>query len=393
LGLEYCHVNKIIHRDIKPENLVLDSLGYVHITDFGIAKIQQENNYKETSGTPGYMSPEVMCGQNHTIAVDYFALGVIGFEFMKGYRPYLGKNRKEIKEKMMSKQAKINRHDIEAGWSFESSDFINHLLIRKAKERLGYNGPQELKTHNWFKKYDWADLYNKKISAPFKPEGEENFDYKYCNAVEKQGIHTKERYAEIVLNDNYKEIFSDYFFFNRYKICNLCQQFENIHDKMYKRHIKKRDNKYYTLNVESNYLNNNNNKIDHQRNKSMANIENYKKIKNGNKKHNLIHVRSTSTINGGANQAFLDANLYLQGRKKLKRNLSVLNNNNKNEKKYNNNNISVFKLNKNGMFVNNKYNNNNNHQGSTNMTNSISSNNINSNINNKMNIKDLIKVN
>ena len=52
LGLEYCHHNQIIHRDIKPENLVLDENGYVHITDFGIAKIQTENNKKETSGTP-----------------------------------------------------------------------------------------------------------------------------------------------------------------------------------------------------------------------------------------------------------------------------------------------------------------------------------------------------
>ena len=101
LGLEYCHSNNVIHRDIKPENLVLDDKGYVHITDFGIAKIQQPNNYKETSGTPGYMSPEVICGKNHTIAVDYFALGVIGYEFMMGVRPYLGKSRKEIKEKMV----------------------------------------------------------------------------------------------------------------------------------------------------------------------------------------------------------------------------------------------------------------------------------------------------
>ena len=100
LGLEYIHLNNIIHRDIKPENLVLDSNGYVHLTDFGIAKIDNYNNCKETSGTPGYMSPEVMCGQNHNIAVDYFAVGVMTYEFMKGFRPYLGRNRKEIKEKI-----------------------------------------------------------------------------------------------------------------------------------------------------------------------------------------------------------------------------------------------------------------------------------------------------
>jgi serine/threonine protein kinase len=54
------------------------------LTDFGIAKIYQKENSSETSGTPGYMAPEVMCAQNHTIAVDYFALGVIGYEFMLG---------------------------------------------------------------------------------------------------------------------------------------------------------------------------------------------------------------------------------------------------------------------------------------------------------------------
>ena len=99
LGLEYIHTNNVMHRDIKPENLVLDKKGYVKITDFGIAKEYQKENAEDTSGTPGYMAPEVMCYQNHSFAVDFFALGVIGYEFMKGKRPYLGKNRKEIKEK------------------------------------------------------------------------------------------------------------------------------------------------------------------------------------------------------------------------------------------------------------------------------------------------------
>ena len=55
------------------------------------------------------MSPEVLCCQNHTFATDYFAVGVIGYEFMTGKRPYLGKNRKEIKDKIMSKQVKIKK--------------------------------------------------------------------------------------------------------------------------------------------------------------------------------------------------------------------------------------------------------------------------------------------
>lgn len=56
----------------------------MRITDFGIARKWSPDNAKETSGTPGYMAPEVMCRQNHGIEVDYFALGVICFECMKG---------------------------------------------------------------------------------------------------------------------------------------------------------------------------------------------------------------------------------------------------------------------------------------------------------------------
>lgn len=84
-SLEYIHSKKVIHRDIKPENMVLDNKGYVHVTDFGIAKFAQKENSSETSGTPGYMAPEVMCGHNHTYAVDYFALGVFGYELMMRY--------------------------------------------------------------------------------------------------------------------------------------------------------------------------------------------------------------------------------------------------------------------------------------------------------------------
>lgn len=65
ISLEYLHSKSILHRDIKPENLVFDEegkinftekyLGYMRITDLGIARVWNPDNAKDTSGTPGYM--------------------------------------------------------------------------------------------------------------------------------------------------------------------------------------------------------------------------------------------------------------------------------------------------------------------------------------------------
>jgi serum/glucocorticoid-regulated kinase 2 len=92
-GLEYIHQHNIIHRDIKPENLVLSESGYLKITDFGIARVFRTNNSQDTSGTPGYMAPEVLNHENHSFHADFFAVGVIAFECMYGRRPYYGRSR------------------------------------------------------------------------------------------------------------------------------------------------------------------------------------------------------------------------------------------------------------------------------------------------------------
>ena len=104
LGLEHIHSNNIIHRDIKPENLVIDEKGYLRITDFGIARINKKDNSSETSGTPGYMSPEVIEGKNHSFSVDFFAMGVIGYEFMLGKGLIMGKIEKKLKKKCLEKE-------------------------------------------------------------------------------------------------------------------------------------------------------------------------------------------------------------------------------------------------------------------------------------------------
>ena len=217
-SLEYIHSKNIIHRDIKPENLVLDENGYLCITDFGIAKENLPDNSSETSGTPGYMSPEVMREKNHSFPVDFFAIGVIGFEFMMGKRPYYGKNRKEIKEQMLTKQVKIKSEEIKNGWSPESAEFINCLLLRKTEERLGTkNGVKELKEHSWLKYYPWNELEEKILPAPFIPEKKDNFDKHYCEGVDKIGETTKMRYEEILGKENFRKVFEMFYFDKRKK--------------------------------------------------------------------------------------------------------------------------------------------------------------------------------
>lgn len=70
-----------------------------------------------------------MCALNHSYTVDYFAMGVLAFEFMYGVRPYLGKSRKEIKELILAKQVQVRKSEIPEGWSIEAADFINKVNI------------------------------------------------------------------------------------------------------------------------------------------------------------------------------------------------------------------------------------------------------------------------
>lgn len=216
LGLEFIHSSGIIHRDIKPENLVFDSKGYLTITDFGIARVWVQENAKETSGTPGYMAPEVMCRQNHGVAADYFAVGVIVYEIIMGIRPYLGRTRKEIRDQILAKQVQIKRDEIPMNWTVEAADFANNLLQRKPINRLGLNGPEEVKNHPWFRGNDWNSIRNKTAVSPYIPnEDEDNFDAKYQNDndpwkdADSEGIKQS---SLLLQNHSTQEQFKGYFY-------------------------------------------------------------------------------------------------------------------------------------------------------------------------------------
>lgn len=211
LGLEYLHMNGIIHRDIKPENLVLDHKGYVRITDLGIARVWRPENSSDTSGTPGYMAPEVMCRQNHGVAVDYFAMGVMAYEFMMGRRPYQGRSRKEIRDQILAKQVQIKKHEVPEGWSLEAADFVNRLIQRKPANRLGVNGPSEIRSHPWIKDYPWEKLNNQELEAPFIPnQDEDNFDRRQQITQEATDPEVAKQNALMLRRNSVQSLFDGY---------------------------------------------------------------------------------------------------------------------------------------------------------------------------------------
>ncbi|XP_054645521.1 microtubule-associated serine/threonine-protein kinase 3 isoform X5 [Dunckerocampus dactyliophorus] len=202
LALEYLHNYGIVHRDLKPDNLLITSMGHIKLTDFGLSKIglmnMTTNLYeghmekdtrefvdKQVCGTPEYIAPEVILRQGYGKPVDWWAMGIILYEFLVGCVPFFGDTPEELFGQVVSDE--IIWPEGDDALPTDAQDMITHLLRQSPLERLGTGGASEVKQHAFFVDLDWNGLLRQK--AEFIPQLDAEDDTSYFDTRSERYHH------------------------------------------------------------------------------------------------------------------------------------------------------------------------------------------------------------
>jgi len=174
-GFAYMHSRNIIYRDLKPENLVLDSKGYLKITDFGFAKEITDRTYT-FCGTPDYLAPEVIAGKGHSFGVDWWTLGILLFEMLSSTPPFVDPEVGQTYKKILKNHVRFPRF-----FSKTSKTLILGLLRKKQTRRLGVikGGAETIRKHPFFmqaEEWSWDALQDQTMTPPIIPELADDFD-------------------------------------------------------------------------------------------------------------------------------------------------------------------------------------------------------------------------
>ena len=174
LAFDYLHSLNVVYRDLKPENLMLGQNGYVTLVDFSFAKYVKPGTKSFTvCGTPQYMSPEQLNQSGHSLAVDWWALGVLIFEMVNFNPPFFHED-----ECSMYRSIKDVCFHFLPRNSLELRFVVNGLLRKSPETRLGMgkSGCCGLKKAKWFKSLDWSLIQDQKAPAPYIPRIDDNKD-------------------------------------------------------------------------------------------------------------------------------------------------------------------------------------------------------------------------
>ncbi|XP_015277465.1 PREDICTED: microtubule-associated serine/threonine-protein kinase 2 isoform X2 [Gekko japonicus] len=219
LALEYLHNYGIVHRDLKPDNLLITSMGHIKLTDFGLSKIglmslttnlyeghiekdTREFLDKQVCGTPEYIAPEVILRQGYGKPVDWWAMGVILYEFLVGCVPFFGDTPEELFGQVISDEIAWPEGD--EALPPDAQDLIGKLLHQNPLERLGTGSAFEVKQHRFFMNLDWNGLLRQK--AEFIPQLESEDDTSYFDTRSERYHHVDSEEEEDTNDDDHVEI-------------------------------------------------------------------------------------------------------------------------------------------------------------------------------------------
>ena len=145
-ALQYLHSFKppIIHRDIKPENLLLNEGGRVLLADYGWSNFNVEGDVRKTfCGTPEYIAPERLMKKGHDTRVDIWSIGILMFELLSGYSPFVAKSNQELYQ---------NIRKLKIQWPKDMPPLAKNLISKILKlNPLDRPSFDEILNHQWFK--------------------------------------------------------------------------------------------------------------------------------------------------------------------------------------------------------------------------------------------------
>jgi serine/threonine protein kinase len=164
LAIGHLHAKGIAHRDLKLENILVDHEGYIKVIDYGLAKkIPRGQKSHEFLGTFLYMAPEMVAKSGHGQAIDWWALGIILFEALFGFTPFLAATKEQRFEKIQHEKLKFPSRNNWTVPQHNLCNLIDKLLEKDASKRLG-SGPNdylEILEHPVFKDLDIEKLKKK----------------------------------------------------------------------------------------------------------------------------------------------------------------------------------------------------------------------------------------